>query len=329
MMPSIGPGVITALATLLALIGRIGAERRDRLVMLVSRTSLRGGALPFKAGLELGKRLQLIEEREDEIIDLTSTGAELFTLVGDEPEPSDAFRELVACLALTAAPIRALSATVHARPDTVDLRRVDGDLLMTWLESVGLAKHVDTTWTLVGLGRILAIGPLADAEDSPNTRTEYGVRGEELSLRHEAERLGRSGIAIRVSRISDAFGFDVLSRSTPETVTHEIGIEVKACRSGQRLDLFMTSHEVTVAHRLGDRYWLHAWGDIRLEEKLDEQYSRLRRLGYPIVIQHVTEALGKSALELLESQKTPAGWPVRASEIRLTLPAPDVGGPVL
>src|SRR5262249_53087383 len=131
------------------------------------------------------------------------------------------------------------------------------------------------------------------------------------------------------SKISAAFGFDILSRSIGDSESDAIGIEVKATTSAERLDLFMTSHEVTVAHRLADRYWLHVWGDIRLEEALDEQYARLRRLGYPVVIEHVAEALGKVTLELLDSQKTPTGWPVRASEIRLTLPSPNAGGLVL
>lgn len=325
-MSSIGPGAITALASLLALSGRIGAERRDVLITMVSRTSLRGGALPFRAGLELGRRLQLIEEREREMIQLTSTGAELLPLVGDEPEPGEAFRELVACLALTAAPVRALSATVDARPDAVDLRRADGDLLLTWLEDVGLAKRGDEGWTLVGLGRILAIGPLSEAEDPADTRTDFGVRGEELSLRYEAERLGGHRMSIHVSRISAAFGFDVLSRSAPTTDGHPIAIEVKASRSVERLDVFMTSHEVGVAHRLGERYWLHVWGDIDLNEALSEQYTRLRRLGYPIVVQQVAEALGKDALDLLGPRESRAGWVVKASELKWTLPSPTSGG---
>ena len=42
-----------------------------------------------------------------------------------------------------------------------------------------------------------------------------------------------------------------------------------------------------------------ARGDINKDEPLEEQYGRLRRSGYPIVIRHVVDALGEQALDLL------------------------------
>ncbi len=323
-MPPVGPGAITALAVLLALSGRLGPERRDVLVPLASRTSLRAGALPFKAGIELGEQLRLIEQKSD-LLELTSTGKELLSALGDEPEPSDRFREMVACLALTYAPVRALGATVEVRPDALDVRRADSDVLLEWLEDVGLVKREADAWTLVGLGRILAVGPLAAPEDPIDVRTDVGILGEELSLRYEAERLGLRELPIQVSRISSAFGFDILSRSRGPGRDDMIAIEVKASCSVAQVDAFMTGHEVTVAHCLGESYWLHAWGEVVVDEPQAEQYIRLRRSGYPIVVRHVADALGKQAVDLLHPRESRDGWRVKVSEVKWTLPSPSLG----
>ncbi len=212
-MAPIGPGVITAVARLLALVARVGPERKDVLIALASRTSLRAGALPFKTAGELGERLRLIEERDDGTLRLTAKGKELLPLLADDPEPNETFREMVASLALTVAPVRVLGGALEVRPDGVAVQRAGGDILLLWLEGVGLAKRQGDCWTLVGLGKILAAGPLAIAEDPPDLRAEVGALGETLSLRYEAERLGGKGTAIQVSNISAAFGFDILSRS--------------------------------------------------------------------------------------------------------------------
>lgn len=322
-MPSVGPGAITALAVLLSLLGRLGPERRDTLIPLASRTSLRGGALPFRAGVELGEQLRLIEQKSD-VLQLTSTGKELLSGVGDEPEPSDRFREMVACLALTNAPVRALGPTVDVRPSAVDVRRADGDVLLEWLEDVGLVKREADAWTLVGLGRILAVGPLAAPEDPVDLRTDVGIIGEELSLRYEAERLGLRERPIQVSRISSAFGFDILSRSGGSESDDMIAVEVKASCSITQVDVFMTAHEITVAHCLGGPYWLHAWGEIVVDEPKEEQYIRLRRSGYPVVIRHVADALGKQGVDLLTPRESRDGWTVKVSELKWALPSPSV-----
>lgn len=324
-MTPLGPGVITALAALLALLARVGTERGDALLALASRTSLRGGALPFKGARELGERLQLFEERGDGMLEVTPKGKELLPLLGNEPEPSEAFREMVACLALTAAPVLALGATLDVRRGALKLRRADGDVLLSWLEEMGLARRRGDGWTLVGLGKILAVGPLAATEDpEPDLRADVGARGEALSLRYESERLGGGALPVQVSGISAVFGFDILSRSGNAEVEDAIAIEVKASQSATEVGVFMTRHEAIVARRVGERYWLHAWGNVSVGEPLGEQYGRLRRSGYPIVIRHVAQALGDPALDLLSPRESRNGWSVKASELRWELPVPGL-----
>jgi hypothetical protein len=61
-------------------------------------------------------------------------------------------------------------------------------------------------------------------------------------------------------------------------------IEVKGSR-GTQVAFILSANELDKARKLGLRYEIHFWGDIRLHLREADDYRRLRDAGYPIVIQ--------------------------------------------
>ncbi len=322
-MKHLTPGIVTAVSMLLVLLDRTGPQNEETTLGLAQRSSLRAGALPFRSGLAVGEALGLFSRGEHGLLGLTPQGQHLRGLLGDGPEPTAEFRELIACLALADSAVGVLGRGLEIEQHSLRPRRADAELLLSWLDNFGLTQRTGDGWELVGLARLLAIGPLSTPLDLiPDVREEVGDLGEMLSLRYQEECLGIGHKTLQVSRLSPSFGFDILSQTGCHPSTEMIAIEVKASRAAGILSLHVTRHEAIVARSLGARYWLHAWGEIDCSEPLDRQYTRLRRRGYPLVITDVATAIGNCLGSLLTPTKSKKGWPVVVTEFRWEVPVP-------
>lgn len=122
-------------------------------------------------------------------------------------------------------------------------------------------------------------------------RERVGHRAEAYSLRLEREQRG-AGAILHVSREEgDRYGYDLedVSAQPPRW------IECKGSRGGA-LSFVMSANELAVAKRHPDRYEIHYWAHINLGRPPEEDYSALRKLGYPMVIKDPASMLDRGDL---------------------------------
>jgi hypothetical protein len=154
-------------------------------------------------------------------------------------------------------------------------------------------------WKLDPEARVLLTGPLfmrGSSGPDPALLNAIGRRGEDLSIRFEHDRTGFE--PIQVSLLSAAYGFDILSCHGP-TDESPIGVEAKAT-TGPELTFVWSRHEALVANALRDSYQLLAWARVDLAASLDDDYGRLRDMGYPVTVRDPAAVAGPDFQRALE-----------------------------
>ena len=188
-----------------------------------------------------------------------------------------------------------------------------GDFLCKRSLAVGVAAQLTGTlrrWTEVVLDSHLRVpGELVDDLLSawallpiprfanPEVRKEVGDRAEAYSYRMEQEASGDPSKVQWVALDDDSLGYDIRNvENTPPR-----SIEVKGSQD-REVRFFLSSNEWAVAHRLGDTYEVHFWGDINLTRPRIEEYRTLRAAGYPHVFRNLKQSLASGALSATPSQ---------------------------
>lgn len=156
-----------------------------------------------------------------------------------------------------------------------------------------VAAELESPWNLWTIPPMALPGSLEE-------RQEVGDRAELYSLKLEVSAyLGAWRDVLWVSRDDAGAGYDIeASRAGTSRA-----IEVKGSR-GTDLTFLISDHEMSVAERLGSRYEVHFWGDIRLGTPPSAEYDRLRQLGYPIVVSDAARSLRSG------------GWSLKPTEYR-------------
>ena len=131
------------------------------------------------------------------------------------------------------------------------------------------------------LGTVWALLPERDEHDEGG-RKAIGDRGELYTYQLEREHASRFASVRWVARDDEALGYDVENHETSPSRK----IEVKAS-AGEVIRFFLSSNEWRQAHRFGEFYEIHFWGDIRLGTPTRREYERLRGLGYPKIFRDV------------------------------------------
>jgi hypothetical protein len=216
-----------------------------------------------------------------DIAELSEAGLQAASLLrtGDEPTPE--FRRFLAGLALTSPSARLSLAGLDFEGEKVIDDRGVAEPLLSQLEEAGLIRRQGSSWRVVDDAKVLLVGPILDRGQTsgpdPDLLLAIGERGEQLSLRYESLRTGFR--PIQVSKISAAYGYDLLSRAGEGT--RQLAIEVKAT-SGSNLGLTWTRHEALVAEKLGSSYELQIWAEVDLSKEVGADYESLVRSGYPM-----------------------------------------------
>jgi len=101
---------------------------------------------------------------------------------------------------------------------------------------------------------------------------ETGSHAEELTIKHEKERLEKDGffeLALEIKKISkvDIYaGYDILSfNGNNSTLKHDRMIEVKGT-SGSRPYFYWSDNEIKIAEKLKDQYWIYLWINVKSNE---------------------------------------------------------------
>ena len=276
MPPPITPGRITSLWVILRTVARYPGISRDETAKIASATSLRGGGLPIRDGLQLAELAGYIDFHQDR--SRTSTQGQQLLSVSERDEPTPyVIREIALTLVNRIQP----SWTAFSDPSipTQDRMIAIPEGWREVLEDAGLfdsptSKEVREWWDSVHQ---------INENLLDEFRSKIGRKGEELTLAYEVERLkasSRSDLAERVkwiSQVEDRYGFDVASFSADLVPGLEkeapILIEVKSSTSTsrKRIAFDLTRNEWDVAERNEHNYFFYFWHGISPDEDVDSQ----------------------------------------------------------
>jgi len=134
-----------------------------------------------------------------------------------------------------------------------------------------LARELDTVWALLP-------PPSPDEAISEAIRQNIGNRGEIYSFQHELVKAADRSHIVWVARDDSDLGYDIEDRS----VNPRRRIEVKAS-GGTPVKFLMSDNEYRKSRDDPTTYELHFWGGIDLNVDAAEEYTRLRRQGYPLI----------------------------------------------
>jgi hypothetical protein len=277
------PGEITASALLLSILGRYGNMEEAELLALGKKRGLRGGALPLLTGANLLSATGLVAGVG--ILSITSSGRTCLKMLGSSEEPTDRFREILTALSFGTQEARLMLANVTVDRDGLlsDTRGI-ASTVFEHLAADGILESADDgSWKLPDLRPSLLLGALAATDvdqDDPADSNEIGQRGENLSMRYEFDRTGNW--PVQVSRISNAFGYD-LESTAGNGSTNRLGFEVKATL-GSRLLIHWSANEARTALLLRDSYTMQIWAEVDLGMTVEEDYMRLTAKGYPRIV---------------------------------------------
>lgn len=126
-----------------------------------------------------------------------------------------------------------------------------------------------------------------------------GHRAEQYTLL--LERTASPGRVLHVAAESDRYGYDV-EVTTPGQPRR---IEVKGSQ-GSEVSFFLSRNERAAAARWGQQYELQFWGNVNLALPMDQEYSDLRRAGYPRILRNLDARLVAGDFDL-----QPTEWLVR------------------
>lgn len=122
--------------------------------------------------------------------------------------------------------------------------------------------------------------PPPGALRSDDLHLQVGERAELYSLQLERSAfVGASTSVGWISRDDPSAGYDL-------EIQHELPsrcVEVKGSR-GSHTAFLLSRNELATARRLGERYEIQFWGDIRLHLRASDDFRRLRAAGFPLVV---------------------------------------------
>lgn len=271
-MVPLTPGRITALWLVLRSVEKLGGNaRRDDLVRVASRSSLRSGGLPIADGLRLALRGKFVRETAEEVA-LTEFGRGVLALATEDEPTQEIRRVFLSVLILSDPP----PWVAYWQGDPASIAFLLSEADRSLLAGAGLwpapaqdsADLQASSWW-----DALAMVPLPESVLA--LKKAIGDAGEQLTIRYERERLRREGhpaLADRVwwaGRESPAYGFDVGSfrgHSFGGDPDEALAIEVKsvAYPVGSVFPFHLTIHEWRTAQRLRDRHILHLWENVRV-----------------------------------------------------------------
>lgn len=136
-----------------------------------------------------------------------------------------------------------------------------------------------------------------DWQEIEKRRMAIGERAEIYSMQLErSAQVGAWERVIWVSRDDDSLGYDIEIRNHP--TRH---VEVKGS-AGPDVQFWLSSNEYRVADRHKDAYEIHFWGGIDLSADPQEDFERLRTMGYPVMIPNPVVTLSYSPWLIEPSQ---------------------------
>jgi Domain of unknown function (DUF3883) len=134
-----------------------------------------------------------------------------------------------------------------------------------------LARELSTVWALLP-------PPSPDDLLSEAIRRNIGNRGEAYSYQFELLNAADRSHIVWVARDDSNLGYDIEDRS----VSPRRRIEVKAS-GGIPVRFLMSDNEYRKSWNDPTSYEVHFWGGIDLSVDPAEEYTRLRRQGYPLI----------------------------------------------
>jgi hypothetical protein len=207
---------------------------------------------------------------------LSPTGQQFASLTNEYDEPLMDFEVLWSGIAFARAELtRELDLTPEAISATDRVASLEPSLE---LERLGLISLADGRPTATSA---LAFALVAGTGVAKPDRTAVGDLAERFSVRYLEDLSGPASSVVRVSELSDRFGYDVLVLRPGGSPS---AYECKGTTGSWPLHIFVSRHEIRTAAKLGAAYQLLVWGDIRLTEDFEIQYGRLTSSGYPIVL---------------------------------------------
>jgi len=258
------------------------------LLALGKRRGLRAGALPLPTGANLLSATGLVAR--EGILSVTPSGRTCLEMLGSSEEPTDEFREILTALSFGTQEARLMLANVTVDRDGLlsDTRGIASTVFEQLAADGILEPAADGSWKIPDMRPSLLLGALAatdaDQDDSADSN-EIGQRGEKLSMRYEFERTGK--LPVQVSRISNAFGYDLESTLGRESTT-KVAVEVKATL-GSRLLINWSANEARAALLLRDSYTIQIWAEVDLDKTVEEDYLRLTAKGYPRMVSNPSQ----------------------------------------
>lgn len=273
---------LVGLSALLYTLREHATLSRADLLDICAGYPLRAGTLPWASALQVAIEMKLVVTSGQEF-SLSGSGAHLSCLIEDDMEPSEEFAGAVTVLVISRSSTRYTLA--HARLDgmVVDDPRGTATPLLEQLTEVGLLATAGASWELQG-GEFspLLVGLLvASAKGSP-VANDVGRIGEQLSLMYCRD---NGGDPFHASVVSDAFGFDILCRGTASNVRPSVAVEAKGTTAAGPFRFFVSRHELRVARALRGRYHIELWGAIDVTAPVEDNYARLRGMGFPRLVQ--------------------------------------------
>lgn len=284
----------------------------DDLLKLCRSRSLRAGSLNYERALNELRATSLVDESNG-VLYLSDTGARFASLTNEFDEPTVEFEVLWAGVSFARAGLtRELDLGKSGEVTAGNLAALEAAVD---LEQLGLVELRD--------GRPIATSPLAFAlvtgtGPAQPDRHAVGDLAERMSTRYLEDTVGPASTIIRVSELSDRFGYDVLvlgGDARPSVY------ECKGTTGSWPLRVFLSRHEMRTAEQLMADYTLMVWGELRVTEPFDDQYQRLRSSGYPLVLTD-PRSLFKECWDLPEvcvvSGRPAARFSVAAVELELS-----------
>jgi hypothetical protein len=148
-----------------------------------------------------------------------------------------------------------------------------------------LASELEAVWALLP-------PPAVAATPAEARRKAIGTRGELYSYQMERLNALLASDIVWVARDDEGLGWDIEDRSS---APHR-RIEVKA--SGEReVRFFVSSNEWSKAKEEPDLYEVHFWGGVDLNEPPAEQFTRLRKAGFPRIFQNLHQHIAEGVLD--------------------------------
>ncbi|MCH7698581.1 MAG: DUF3883 domain-containing protein [Chloroflexi bacterium] len=167
--------------------------------------------------------------------------------------------------------------------------------ILEWWTEVEVAPEILVPAFLVE--ELASIKALLPEEASPQDylveRKTIGERAELYSYSLERSLTANPSAIAWVSRISDAFGYDIEDTSTKPVRR----IEVKGHRGSETV-FYLSAHEWKKALEFGKEYELQFWGDINLEVDTEVEYAAPRAANYPRSIVDLASELKKDGWKM-------------------------------